>query len=106
MGFWTFCKELKESRDSLRKNRWSVGGVKEGEGVFAKPPSPSSPSVQNRGGDWGRSERPAAAIAGALGHGKGRRVGGNGEEAEEVRFPPSPWVGAARESGPTSSGGL
>jgi hypothetical protein len=63
MGFWTFCKELKESRVSFRERlRGSVGGIKDEEGGFAKPPSPSSPSIQNRGGAWGRPDRPAEAI--------------------------------------------
>jgi hypothetical protein len=94
-GFEPFCKELKESKDSLRKRqRGSVGGNKRGGGGFAKPPSLSSPSVQNRGGDWGRPDRPAAAIAGALGHDKGRRVGGMGRRLR--RFDSHPHIGLRR----------
>jgi hypothetical protein len=57
------------------------------------------PLIQNREGDWGWPDWPAAAIASAPGHGRDQRVGENGLEAEEVRF--SPWVGAARGGGST-----
>jgi hypothetical protein len=51
------------------------------------------------------SGRPAA-IAGEPGHGSGRGVGENGEGDEGDRFPPSPWVGAARGGGSTGGDGL
>jgi hypothetical protein len=47
-----------------------------------------------------------AAIAGEPGHGDGWEVGGIGEGDDGDRFPPSPWVGAARGGGSTGGGRL
>jgi hypothetical protein len=69
---------------------------KEVRGFLAKLPSPSSPSIQNRGGrDWGRPVQPASAIAGAPGHGSAWEVGQNEEGAEGVSTPCLPWAEVA-----------
>jgi hypothetical protein len=56
----------------------------------------------------GRNEPSGGRPRGSGGpvHGGGRGMGQNGEEAEGVRFPFSPWVGAARGGGSTGGGGL
>jgi hypothetical protein len=104
MGFWTFLQRTKRIQGIFKKKTADSvveggGGIKEGAGVFCKTFISFLPLIQNREGDWGWPDWPAAAIASAPGHGRDQRVGENGLEAEEVRF--SPWVGAARGGGST-----
>jgi hypothetical protein len=79
---------------------------KEGQGAPSKTVVSFFSNRTEEGGGDRPGGRPAEVLAGSPGHGDGWEMGQNEEGDERDRFPPSPWVGAARGSGSTGSGGV
>jgi hypothetical protein len=80
-------REREENRGVSGRKR------KKDRGLLEKPSSLSSPSVQNRGGDWGAVRQPAPAIAGVPGVDGGRGQGEKEEGGEGYLLRCSPWLG-------------
>jgi hypothetical protein len=91
--------ERKREREGIGAG--AFGKMKEGRGVFGLK-SLLPPLARARTERGGKAERWSAGQGGGAGgpsHGGGREMGQNGEEAEGISSPCSPWAGVARGGG-------